>query len=54
MTRHPISTTASLALLALLCGMAPPDPEKDLERALKGGNMTAAVEALEAMRDAPK
>lgn len=51
MTRHPL--TATLALLTLLCGMAPPDPEKDLERALKAGNTTGAVAALEAMRDAP-
>lgn len=52
-SRQPLTAAASLALLALLCGMAPPDPEKDLERALKSGNMTAAIAALEAMRDAP-
>lgn len=52
-TRHPVAAAAALGLAALLCGMAPPDPEKDLERAVKGGNTAAAVAALEAMRDGP-
>lgn len=53
MTRRSMSGAAVLAACTVLCGMAPPDPEKDLERALKSNNQAAVVDALEAMRDAP-
>lgn len=53
MSRRPLGGVALCAVGLVLCGMAPPDPEKDLERALKSNNAAALVQAFEAMRDTP-